>query len=95
MRRISILPVLVTCLVVIGESSTSVVAFTQMSCTTTQLYSSSSTEEQLDRPINIEENTPRDIESFENWAYNYGIQRDPGKSAFVFVMSNEANEVSK
>jgi len=61
-----------------------VVAFTQSRTIkqSTQLYS---TEQQLDRPINIEENTPRDIESFENWAYNYGIQRDPGKSAFVFV----------
>ena len=87
MRRISILPALVTCLVV-GES-TPVAAFTQPICVTptTQLYSSSSTEQQLDRPINIDENTPRDIESFENWAYNYGIQRDPGKSAFVFVLS--------
>ena len=29
-------------------------------------------------PINIEETAHRDISSFEEWAYNYGIQRDPG-----------------
>lgn len=91
MRRISILPALVTCLAV-GESSTTVFAFTQSTCITpkSQLYSSSSTEQQLDRPINIDENTPRDIESFENWAYNYGIQRDPGKLRICIVLLNEA-----
>ena len=28
-------------------------------------------------PINIEETAPRDTSTFEEWAYNYGIQRDP------------------
>jgi hypothetical protein len=27
------------------------------------------------QPINIEEDAPRDIDSFQTWAYNYGIQQ--------------------
>jgi hypothetical protein len=41
----------------------------------TSLYS---TAYGYEAPINIEEDAPRDIASFEEWAYNYGIQRCEG-----------------
>ena len=36
-------------------------------------------------PINIEETAPRDIPTFETWAYNYGIQRH---ESFTLVDNN-------
>ena len=72
------------CLVIIDSK---VVAFTPPSkiCTkippnhhATHIYSSISYESQIQRYIDIDETASRDISSFEQWCYNYEIQRNEG-----------------
>ena len=72
------------CLVIIDNK---VAAFTPPSkfCTNippthhaTHIYSSISYESQIQRYIDIDETASRDISSFEQWCYNYEIQRNEG-----------------
>ena len=85
-----IISTLATTCLLLSAVDNGVVAFTLPTlCTKTSHHSyqhvplcmsstSYSSEPQIARPIDIEENALRDISTFETWAYNYGIQRDPG-----------------
>lgn len=53
-------------------------AVTASTTTTSSSLHLSAIDRGYDTPINIEETAPRDMTSFEEWAYNYGIQRAEG-----------------